>query len=124
MLPIRGVYEIAIPVKDLPRAETFYCDVLGLKIGLRDDRRNWVFLYAGGRAGMVVLQENAGPWPSQHFAFRVEEADLESAAATLRAHGVDVEGPVFHAWMPSTSIYFSDPDGHQLELLALPQAGE
>jgi lactoylglutathione lyase len=124
MLPIRGVYEIAIPVKDLPRAETFYCDVLGLKPGLRDEKRNWLFLYAGGRAGMVVLQENAGPWPSQHFAFQVEEADLESAAATLRRQGVDVEGPVFHAWMPARSLYFSDPDGHQLELLALPQAGE
>jgi hypothetical protein len=25
---------------------------------------------------------------------------------------------VFHAWMPATSVYFSDPDGHQLELCA------
>ena len=124
MLPIRGVYEIAIPVKELPRAETFYRDVLGLKVGLRDSKRNWLFLYAGGDAGMVVLQENTGAWPAQHFAFRVEESDLESAAAALRARGVEVEGPIFHSWMPATSIYFSDPDGHQLELLALPQARE
>lgn len=57
MLPIRGLYEVAVPVKDLPRAETFYRDVLGLE-------------------------------------------------------------EVFHAWMPATSVYFSDPDGHQLELCA------
>ena len=39
MLPIRGLYEVAIPVKDLPRAEAFYRDVLGLEVGLRDERR-------------------------------------------------------------------------------------
>ena len=58
MLPIKGVYEIAIRVKDLARAESFYTGVLGLKEALRDERRNWLFLYAGGNAGMVVLQED------------------------------------------------------------------
>jgi len=43
MLPIKGVYEIAIRVKDLARAELFYTGVLGLKEGLRDERRNWLF---------------------------------------------------------------------------------
>jgi catechol 2,3-dioxygenase-like lactoylglutathione lyase family enzyme len=47
MLPIRGLYEIAIPVKQLPRAETFYREVLGLEVGLREDRRKWLFLRAG-----------------------------------------------------------------------------
>lgn len=37
MLPIKGLYEVAIRVKDLARAEAFYKDVLGLKEGLRDD---------------------------------------------------------------------------------------
>ena len=60
MLPIRGLFEIAIPVKDLSRAETFYREVLGLEIGIRDEKRNWLFLRAGGQAGMIVLQENKG----------------------------------------------------------------
>jgi lactoylglutathione lyase len=124
MLPIRGVYEIAIAVKDLPRAEAFYRDVLGLSVGLRDEKRNWLFLRAGGQAGMIVLQEAAGEWPTQHFAFLIDEADIESAAVMLRAHGVEVDGPHFHAWMPATSIYFSDPDGHQLELCAPAPAAE
>lgn len=124
MLPIRGLYEIAIPVKNLPRAEAFYRDVLGLEVGMRDEKRNWVFLRAGGQAGMVVLQENAGAWPTQHFAFTIEEADMESAAAALRERGVDIDGPHFHSWMPATSLYFSDPDGHQLELCAPARAAE
>ena len=67
---------------------------------------------------MVVLQEDKGTWPTQHFAFRVEEADIEAAAADLEKRGVAVNGPVFHKWMPARSLYFSDPDGHDLELCA------
>jgi len=118
-LPIKGVYEIAIRVKDLPRAEAFYKDVLGLEEGLRDERRNWLFLWAGGRAGMVVLQEDKGEWPAQHFAFTVQEADIEHARAILKAKGVEVSEPVHHAWMNAVSLYFDDPDGHALELIAV-----
>lgn len=118
MLPIRGIYEVAVKIKDLTRAEAFYRDVLGLTEGIRDERRRWLFLRAGGDAGMIVLQEDAGDWSAQHFAFTVAEEDVESAATTLRERGVEVEGPVFHAWMPAKSIYFSDPDGHDLELCA------
>lgn len=119
MLPIRGVYEVAIRVKDLAKAEPFYCQVLDLEVGIRDEKRNWLFLKAGGDAGMIVLQEDKSEWPVQHFAFTIEEADLERCAAILRERGVEVEGPVFHDWMRSTSLYFNDPDGHALELIAV-----
>lgn len=118
MLHIRGVYEVAVRVKDLARAEAFYRDVLGLEVGLRDEKRNWLFLRAGGEAGMVVLQEDKGDWPLQHFAFAVDEADIRRAADLLGERGVDVRGPVFQQWMPAASIYFEDPDGHSLELCA------
>jgi lactoylglutathione lyase len=119
MLKISGVYEVAVRVKELARAEAFYRNVLGLDVGARDDNRNWLFLRAGGDAGMVVLQEDQGEWPTQHFAFTVSEADVKNAAAWLREHDVVVKGPVYHEWMPSWSLYFSDPDGDELELLAL-----
>ena len=73
MLPIRGLYEVAIRVKDLSKSEAFYREILGLEVGIRDERRNMLFLRAGGQAGMVVLQEDKGIWPTQHFAFKVEE---------------------------------------------------
>jgi|SRR5215510_7466663 len=118
MLPIRGLYEIAIRVRDLAKSEVFYRDVLGLEVGLRDERRRWLFLRAGGEAGVVVLQEDTGTWPTQHFAFTVTDAEIEDAAGALRARGLAVEGPEYHAWMPARSVYFSDPDGHALELCA------
>jgi lactoylglutathione lyase len=119
MLPIKGLYEVAIRVKDLPRAETFYKDVLGLEEGVRDERRNWLFLKAGGDAGMVVLQEDKGDWPTQHFAFTVNEDDIDNSRSMLGNKGVLVSEPVYHEWLKSTSIYFEDLDGHQLELIAL-----
>lgn len=118
MLPICGIYEVAIRVKNLAKSEKFYRETLGLEAGLRDERRKWSFLRAGGQAGMVVLQEDQGTWPTQHLAFTVREADIEAAAAALRQRGVRVEGPVFHEWMPARSVYFMDPDGHELELCA------
>ncbi len=117
MIRIRGVYEVAIRVRDLERAERFYRDVLGLAPGLRDERRPWVFLRAGS-GGMIVLQEDPGEWPAQHFAFMVDEPEIERAAKHLRQRGLAVEGPTFHAWIPAHSLYFADPDGHALELCA------
>ncbi len=113
---IHGIYEVAIKVRDLARAEAFYRDVLGLEIGLRDPRRPWIFLRAG--AGMAVLQEDSGPWPQQHFAFTTDEAGLARAASALRQRGVAVSGPVSLDWIPAKSIYFADPDGHDLEICA------
>ena len=115
---IRGLYEVAIRVRDLEKSERFYREVLGLEVGVRDQHRRWLFLRAGGKAGMVVLQEDEGAWPGQHFAFTVEEADIDDAAALLQKRGIAIQGPVYHEWMPAKSVYFADPDGHELELCA------
>ncbi len=90
MLPVLGLYEVVIRVADLSRSEAFYRDVLGLEVGLRDERRRMLFLRIGGQAGMLVLQEDKGHWPTQHLAFAVREADIEAATATLEERGVSV----------------------------------
>jgi lactoylglutathione lyase len=117
MLSIRGVYEVAIRVKDLAESERFYCGILGLEPGLRDDHRHWLFLWVGDKAGLVVLQQHPSLTP-QHLAFTVEEAELERAAVVLKQRGIAIEGPVVHEWMRAKSLYFPDPDGHDLELCA------
>ena len=119
MIPIRGVYEVAIRVSDLSRSEAFYCKTLGLKVGLRDEQRNWLFLRTGDSSGMIVLQEDPDSWPSQHLAFKVHESEIEQSTKKLREKGIEVEGPVLHDWIPAKSVYFEDPDGHALELCAV-----
>lgn len=114
---IRGLYEIAIPVKELGRAEDFYRGVLGFEVGLRDQKRPWIFLRIGNDA-MIVLQETKAELAPMHFAFRVGAGDLDAAADALKQRGISVLGPVVHDWIPAKSAYFRDPDGHDLELIA------
>jgi catechol 2,3-dioxygenase-like lactoylglutathione lyase family enzyme len=118
MLPIQGIFEIAVRVKDLSRSEAFYKNVLGLEVSMRDEQRNWLFMWIGRRSGMIVLQEDKNDWPVQHFAFKIASADLDGAASLLRKRGVTVSEPVQHGAMGGTSVYFDDPDGNQLELYA------
>src|SRR4051812_11420991 len=62
-----------------------------------------------------------------HFAFHCAAADVLAAPAILRAagvvprgfHGEPVEEPIVFGWMPALSLYFTDPDGHSLEYLAM-----
>ena len=115
-MPISGLYEVAIRVKSLPRAEAFYREVLELQVAIRDPKRPMLFLRVGADAGMLVLQEDPGEFPKLHFAFTIADADIERAAAVLRERGLAVRGPVFHEWIPARSVYFADPDGHDLEL--------
>ena len=51
--------------------------------------------------------------------FTSNELEIGRVFTMLRERGVEVEGPVFHQWMSATSLYFENPDGHALELLAL-----
>jgi lactoylglutathione lyase len=118
MTEIAGIYEVAIRVRDMERARTFYMDTLGLEFGLEHPSKPWIFLRAGGQRGMLVLQAEGPDFPSQHYAFTVPDAELDEAVAALRAKGVKVTDPVTIDWMPARSAYFSDPDGHALEFCA------
>jgi len=92
---------------------------LGFEEGIRDSERKRLFLYVGGKAGMIVLTEDKGEWPTLHFAFSIADKDLEMAASELKDKSLAVGEPVVHEWMRSRSVYFEDPDGHQLELISL-----
>ena len=68
---------------------------------------------------MVVLQEDKNPWPQQHFAFAVSKSDLANLKRNLEQYGISVLGPVELSWMVARSLYFSDPDGNDLEFCAV-----
>ena len=116
---IDNLFEVAVKVKNLDVSARFYEKVLGFRKGLFDEQRRWLFLWVGNDKGMVVLQEDQGEWPRQHFAFRVGESELAGLKKYLEIRNVTVEGPVSLDWMNAVSVYFSDPDGHDLELCAI-----
>ena len=124
----RGLCELVLLVRDVQKSARFYREVVGL---LPDTEANeeWAWFWAGSptsrqrialHKGTLLFEEHS-PWPPSdrwgrvHYAFEVSRADLESAAAHVRAAGVEVYGPTQFEWMHALSYYFYDPDGHLLE---------
>lgn len=113
---ITGINHITLAVSDLDRSFEFYTEVVGLKPVAK-----WVrgaYLVAGDHWVCLSLDPSTrrGPQPeTTHIAFSVPAEGHAECAERVLAHGVSVwkenqsEGP---------SLYFLDPDGHQLELHA------
>ena len=126
------LYEAHLPVANTELSKQFYTTVVGLEFAHHDSTRDVVFVWAGAdRRSMIGLW---GPTTSLgrdfrkgHIAFAVPLAELVQAGETLRRRGVIVRNfldeettePSVIGWMPSAQIYFSDPDGHSLEFIAL-----
>jgi len=124
MRPITKIVETAVYVSDLERSEAFYKDTLGLEFVSRQLGRH-VFLKAGKSMLLIFNREatlletnlpahgTSGP---NHFAFEIDQADYEQWKTRLAEHKVPIEKEV--AWPTgSRSIYFRDPDNHDVELI-------
>ena|SRR2546426_8194624 len=113
---ITGLNHVTFGVRQLEASFGFYTEVLGLRPALK---------WSGGaylRAGdfWVALISDHTPSASapsgySHVAFTVEASNFETLSQRIRASGARIwqenqsEGP---------SLYFTDPDGHQLEIHA------
>ncbi len=113
MVPVKGIAELVLEVRDLENAERFYGDVLGLPLKKVEPRVTWVEapqfriqLRLFGTPG----HRGAGPF---HFAFSIEPRDMESITALLKEHGVWARGPVDFG--ESSSVFCFDPDSNEIE---------
>jgi lactoylglutathione lyase len=126
---IQGLFEAHINVINLDRSIAFYEHVLGLQLGRKEEDRRAAFFWVGGRGeAMLGLWEvPAERVIAQHFAFRSALEDVQRAAQYLQERGLQghnflndgSERPMVFGWMPALALYFSDPDGHSLEFIAM-----
>jgi len=129
-LGVRGMFEAHLTVADLDRSIAFYRDVVGLHLAHDEPTRGaaffWVPAYGQGLLGLWSIG-SAPLAMSLHLAFSADESDVHDAAERLSALGTqalsffgsDTTEPSVLAWMPAIAIYFRDPDGHLLELIAM-----
>lgn len=121
---ISGIDHIVLRVKDMARAERFYCTILGGKVERRNERSGLVQVRLGRNlidlspvaAGAELPPPGAGNMA--HFALRIDPFDRQALTAHLARHGID-KGRVenrFGAEGRGPSLYIDDPDGNVVEL--------
>ncbi len=111
---LTGLNHLTLSVHDLARSVVFYRDMLGLRLHARWD--GGAYLSAGDLWLCLSLEgQDTGALASPaytHYAFSISQDDFPAFAAHLRAAGVP-------EWRQNRSagdsLYFLDPDGHQLE---------
>ena len=125
--PPGSFHHLAIQVADLPRAERFYCDVLGLQVRTRwpfaDGRPGERSLWLALGAGFLALEACEQPAPAR--AFRDPRAGLHlfaiAIAAGDRAAWEQRLGAAIVHRTPFT-LYVLDPEGNRIGLSHHPVA--
>ena len=142
-MELKRIHHVAYRCNDAKETVEFYQRVLNMdfQIAFAEDRvpstkepdpYMHVFLDAGMGNVLAFFElptkqpmdrdRNTPRWV-QHIAFEVENYDALLAARThVESLGIDVIGPTNHGIFQS--IYFFDPNGHRLELVANTQTQE
>jgi len=140
---LERIHHVAYRCKDAKETVEFYQRVLNMEFQLafaedqvpstkEPDPYMHVFLDAGMGNVLAFFElptcepmdrdHNTPVWV-QHIAFEVKDFDtLVEAKQHIESEGLDVIGPVNHGIFQS--IYFFDPSGHRLELVANTQTQE
>jgi catechol 2,3-dioxygenase-like lactoylglutathione lyase family enzyme len=109
---LSGLNHLTLAVSHLPRSFSFYVDVLGFM-----PQAKWArgaYLSLGDLWLCLSLDTPIDPKTDYtHYAFTIESADMPSFREKIRHAGV-VEWK--NDKSEGESIYFLDPDGHQLEV--------
>ena len=132
-LRVMHIAELGLRVTDLPRAVAFYQEVLGLEIVRAYP--TIVFLKAGeldsplGRGGhpqLLVLFDrkvklNIALTTVDHFAFEISLEQYQTERERLEQMGLELTERIWqgeYAWLQARSMFFDDPDGNTIELIA------
>lgn len=132
MAQIRGLVEVVISVHDMEKSLGFYRDILGLKVMSPPDVRGAVFLVISQQPDtipqqlvLVPLPEGADAFPPErirrplhHFGIEVPQEDFASERERLQGLGFDVRFGE-HPFLPLKGMYVDDPDGNEVELIAM-----
>lgn len=122
MFKIESIDHVALNVRDLKRAEAWYRDVLGLERRYEEVWGDVPTVLCAGSTCVALFPASGGSYRGnarsqartlRHVAFRVDRENFGKAQEELRGRGIEF---TFEDHEISHSLYFSDPDGHIIEL--------
>lgn len=125
---VRGIGEIALRVDNLDVMQKFYEEVIRLPLMTRVP--NCAFFKIadgyGGHTQVLALFDrartpgyrgtDAATSTIDHIAFEISLADFADERTRLETLGLRVE-TAEHAWVHWRSLYVTDPEGNQVELV-------
>ncbi len=126
-IKLNGLDHLALNVKDMKRAEEFYTQTLGFSVihrtetqaGLKhievDTGNVAIALFESPDLDLETAHKTMTDDGYLHFAFGAPYDQFDSIQNSLKEDGVILDGEP-RDWGESVSIYFRDPDGHQLEI--------
>ena len=124
MIKTERIGHVVLKVRNLERSRTFYTEVLGMDVMMEIPAIPGVFLATNRRdhheialfeVGSAAEDLRARQVGLAHIAFRLrDEKALRAAYAELKERRVPISFTVNHG--VTKSVYFSDPDGHELEV--------
>jgi len=122
MFSIEGIDHIALAVSDVERSVAWYKQVLGLERRYEEAWGSYPAVVGVGTTSIALFPvegTEAKPSPGcdvlamRHFAFRTDRANFDLARRELSQRQISFESQ--HHGI-SESIYFHDPDGHEVEI--------
>jgi catechol 2,3-dioxygenase len=124
MIRPERIAHVVLKVRDLERSKQFYTEVLGMDVMNEMPNPRIVFLANNRRdhheialleVGQQALAPPANAVGLVHVAFRLRsEEELRAAYRELKEKNVPISFTVNHGI--TKSVYFFDPDGHELEV--------
>lgn len=117
-----------VPTADLDRARTFYEQTLGLSGEVQDPTGGGVMYSCGSSGFLLYPSQFAGTNEATTMAFQVDDGGFDAEVARLRDAGVsfdtfDMEGVSWADGVatmgPAKAVWFRDPDGNILNLMAM-----
>ena len=121
-MDLEAIDHVALLVRDVKRSAQWYIDVLGFE---RQHGDVWdVPVFVGKNDAAIALfpirddqtwksSSSHGPIRVLHFAFRANRSNFLKAQQELKDRKIQFE---FQDHEISHSIYFGDPDGHEIEI--------
>jgi predicted enzyme related to lactoylglutathione lyase len=95
-IPVTGVSELVLEVRDLDRAERFYAEAIGFPVVERWQERGAVWVMAGARTRLGLWRPQVGLAGGRggihvHYALQIDEGDFDDAVERLRLAGYEPE---------------------------------